>query len=36
LFRLVGDVAKEEAAEIPIHQDQILKVDPQMKIIGWI
>ncbi|MBM7045145.1 MULTISPECIES: histidine phosphatase family protein [Rhizobium] len=36
LFRLVGDVAKEEAAEIPIHQDQILKVDLQMKIIGWI
>lgn len=36
LFRLVGDVAKEEAAEIPIHQDQILKVDLQMKTIGWV
>ncbi|SCB32559.1 histidine phosphatase family protein [Rhizobium hainanense] len=36
LFRLIGDVEKEEAAEIPIHQDQILKVDPQMKIIGWM
>lgn len=36
LFRLIGDVAKEEAAEIPIHQDQILKVDLQMKTIGWV
>ncbi|KAA1178192.1 histidine phosphatase family protein [Rhizobium tropici] len=36
LFRLIGDVEKEEAAEIPIHQDQILKVDPHMKIIGWM
>jgi probable phosphoglycerate mutase len=36
LFRLIGDVEKEEAAEIPIHQDQILKVDPEMKIIGWM
>lgn len=36
LFRLVGDIAKEEAADIPIHQDQILKVDLDMKIIGWV
>lgn len=36
LFRLIGDVEKEEAAEIPIHQDQILKVDTGMKIIGWM
>ena len=36
LFRLIGDVAKEEAAEIPIPQDCILKVDLSWKTIGWI
>ncbi|PWE58045.1 histidine phosphatase family protein [Metarhizobium album] len=36
LFRLVGDTPKEEAAEIAIPQDRILKVDRDRRIIAWI
>lgn len=36
LFRLVGDISKEDASETEIPQDRVLKIDPQMKIIGWI
>jgi probable phosphoglycerate mutase len=36
LFRLIGDIAKQEAAEIEIPQDRILKIDPRQKIIEWL
>jgi probable phosphoglycerate mutase len=36
LFRLIGDVSKEDAAETDIPQDRILKIDLSWKTIGWI
>ncbi|AJY48122.1 histidine phosphatase family protein [Martelella endophytica] len=36
LFRIVGDVSPEEAAERPIPQDNILRLDPTEGTIGWI
>ena len=36
LFRLVGDTPKEEAAEIAIPQDRILRVERDRRIIEWI
>ena len=36
LFRLIADIPKEDAADIEIWQDRILKIDLDWKIIGWI
>jgi broad specificity phosphatase PhoE len=36
LFRLIADVAKDEAAEGEIPQDRILKIDLALKTIGWV
>jgi broad specificity phosphatase PhoE len=36
LFRLIADVAKEEAAEGEIPQDRILKIDLTSKAIRWV
>ncbi|MGO4437559.1 histidine phosphatase family protein [Rhizobium sp. RAF56] len=35
-FRLIADVSKEEAAEIEIRQDRILKIDLKQKVVGWV
>jgi probable phosphoglycerate mutase len=36
LFRLIADTPKEDAAEVDIPQDRILKIDLASKVIGWI
>lgn len=36
IFRLVTDVSKDEAAEIEIWQDRILKIDLAAKTVGWV
>lgn len=36
LFRIVADIAPEEAAELPIPQDNILRLDPEAGTIGWV
>ncbi|WP_319517436.1 histidine phosphatase family protein [uncultured Martelella sp.] len=36
LFRLVGGVSTEEAAELPIPQDAVLRIDAEAKTIGWM
>lgn len=36
LFRLIADIPKEEAAEIEIPQDRILKIDLAGKLIDWL
>lgn len=36
LFRLVGDMSEDDAATIPIPQDQILMIDTELNQIGWI
>ncbi|MDE1991873.1 MAG: histidine phosphatase family protein [Rhizobiaceae bacterium] len=36
MFRLIADIAKEEAAEADIPQDKILRVDLNWKTIGWL
>ncbi|PZM09161.1 histidine phosphatase family protein [Rhizobium tubonense] len=36
LFRLIADVAKDEAAEGEIPQDRILKIDLTLKTIRWV
>lgn len=35
-FRLIGDVGEDEACEMNIPQDRILKIDRDQKRIGWI
>ncbi|NKN39443.1 histidine phosphatase family protein [Agrobacterium sp. a22-2] len=35
-FRLVGDMGKEEACDINIPQDRILKMDTATGAIGWL
>lgn len=35
-FRLIGDIGEEEACEMNIPQDRILKIDRDQKSIGWI
>lgn len=35
-FRIVGGVSTAEAAELPIPQDSVLRIDPAAGTIGWI
>lgn len=35
-FRLIGDVSEDEACEMNIPQDRILKIDRDQKTIGWL
>ncbi|MFN3507201.1 MAG: histidine phosphatase family protein [Allorhizobium sp.] len=35
-FRLIGDVGEDEACDMNIPQDRILKIDRDQKLIGWI
>lgn len=35
-FRLIGDVSEDEACEMDIPQDRILKIDRDQKSISWI
>lgn len=35
-FRLIGDVGEDEACEMNIPQNRILKIDRDQKRIGWI
>ena len=35
-FRLIGDVSEDEACEMNIPQDRILKIDRDRKLIGWL
>ncbi|QQM31776.1 histidine phosphatase family protein [Martelella lutilitoris] len=35
-FRIVGGVSTAEAAELPIPQDAVLRIDPGAGAIGWI
>ena len=34
-FRLIGDVSEDEACEMNIPQDRILRIDRDQKLIGW-
>ena len=36
LFRIIEGIAPEEAAELPIPQDNILRLDPEAGTIGWV
>lgn len=36
LFRIVGGTSTAEAAELAIPQDNILRLDPETGVIGWI
>lgn len=36
LFRIIEDVPPEQAAELAIPQDNILKLDPEAGTIGWV
>lgn len=35
-FRLIGDISEDEACEMNIPQDRILKIDRDRKLIGWL
>lgn len=35
-FRLIGNVDEDEACEMNIPQDRILKIDRDQKLIGWL
>lgn len=36
LFRLIAKISKDEASEVEIFQDRILRVDTGRNVIGWI
>lgn len=36
VFRLIGDMSREEAAEIGIPQDRILRIDRDGKSVSWL
>lgn len=36
LFRIVGNVDEDEASNMPIHQDRIVRIDTETNQIGWI
>jgi probable phosphoglycerate mutase len=36
LFRLVGKIEEDEAANMPIHQDRIVRIDMEKNEIDWL
>ena len=36
LFRIIGKVDEDEAANMPIYQDRIVRIDMETSEIGWI